>query len=143
MFPKAWTDQGLTSEHTPFLIYAPYLLQSARYSFPASQLDILPTIAGICKIPYTNTSLGRDVLTHTDTMKNGYAFIFDPDMKRIGVLNNQYFYSYGINNSSPEQFVSMTDNQQPVLTDSLRNQFRNMTNAFYETSRYMILNNKK
>lgn len=143
MFPKAWTDQGLTSEHTPFLIYAPFLLQSARYSFPASQLDILPTIAGICKIPYTNTSLGRDLLTHTDSMKNGYAFIFDPDMKRIGVLNNQYFYSYGINNSSPEQFVSMTNNQQPVLTDSLRNQFRNMTNAFYETSRYMILNNKK
>lgn len=143
MFPKAWTEQGLTSEHTPFLIYAPFMLQSARYSFPASQLDILPTIAGLCKIPYTNTSLGRDLLTHKDSMQNGYAFIFDPDLKRIGVLNEKYYYSYGINNSSPEQFVSMTDNQKLILSDTLRNKFRNMTNAFYETSRYMILNNKK
>jgi len=143
MFPKAWTEQGLTSEHTPFLIYAPFMLQSARYSFPASQLDILPTIAGLCKIPYTNTSLGRDLLAHRDSGQNGYAFIVDPDLKRIGVLNEKYYYSYGINNSSPEQFVSMTDNQKPLLTDSLRKTFRNMTNAFYETSRYMILNNKK
>lgn len=143
MFPKAWTEQGLTSEHTPFLIYSPFLLQSARYSYPASQLDILPTIAGLCKIPYTNTSLGRDLLAHKDSLQNGYAFIVDPDLKRIGVLNEKYYYSYGINNSSPEQFVSMTDNQKPLLTDSLRKVFRNMTNAFYETSRYMILNNKK
>jgi len=143
MFPKAWTEQGLTSEHTPLLIYAPFMLSSARYSFPASQLDILPTIAGLCKIPYKNTSLGRDLLSHKDSLQNGYAFIFDPDLKRIGVLNEKYYYSFGIHNSSPEQFVSMTDNQKLVLTDSLRNQFRNMTNAFYETSRYMILNNKK
>lgn len=143
MFPKAWTEQGLTSEHTPFLIYAPFMLQSARYSYPASQLDILPTIAGLCKIPYTNTSLGRDLLSRKDSLQNGYAFIFDPDLKRIGVLNEKYYYSIGINNSSPEQFVSMTDNQKLILSDTLRNKFRNMTNAFYETSRYMILNNKK
>ncbi len=143
MFPKAWTEQGLTSEHTPFLLFAPYLLQPARYSFPASQLDILPTIAGLCHIPYTNTTLGRDLLNKSEQSENGYAFIFDPDLKRIGVLDKNAYYSYGINNTSPEQFVSLHNNDKLELTDSLRQQYRNMTEAFYETSRYMILNNKK
>lgn len=143
MFPKAWTEQGLTAEHTPLLIFAPFLLQPARYSFPASQVDILPTIAGLCHIPYINTTLGRDLLNKNANSENGYAFIFDPDLKRIGVLDKNYFYSIGVNNFSPEQFVSMINNDPTSLTDSLRNKYKNMTEAFYETSRYMILNNKK
>jgi len=35
------------------------------------------------------------------------------------------------------------NNDKVTLTDSLRKEYRSLTDAFYETSRYMLLNNKK
>ena len=146
MFSNAWTDQ-LTSEHVPLLFYAPALLQPKEYSFNASQIDILPTVAGICKIPYTNTTLGRDLLDAkrltTDANRHNAVFIVDPDSKRIGVIKDNFYFSYGANNSSPEKIMSTVNNDKVVLTDSLRSEYRNLTDAFYETARYMLLNNKK
>ncbi len=73
MLPNAWTDQRLTSEHVPMLIYAPGLLKPQRITKPCSQVDVLPTLAGLCRISYTNTTLGRDLL---DTMATpGKAFL--------------------------------------------------------------------
>lgn len=146
MFPKVWTDQGLTSEHVPLLIYAPALIKPARHSFLASQIDILPTIASLCNVSYTNTALGRNLLDQRllsgDSTRN-VAFIFDPDVKRIGVLYDGMFYSYGLNNSSPEQISSIEDNRPVVLTDSIRILYRSITNDFFETSRYLLFNNRK
>lgn len=146
MFPHIWTDE-LCNEHVPLLFYAPQLLQPKEYSFLASQVDILPTVAGICKIPYSNTALGRDLFDSkrlaADSGKNNTVFIVNPNDKRIGVINNGYYFSYGAGNSSPEKLNSIINNDKVVLTDSLRKYYRNLTDAFYETSRYMLQNNKK
>ncbi len=145
MFPNAWTDQ-LSSEHVPLLFYAPQMLQPKEYSFNASQIDILPTVAGICKIPYHNTALGRDLLNAKTLAENGRGntvFIIDPDSKRIGVIKDDFYFSYGANNSSPAKIMSVVNNDKTVLTDSLLNEYKTLTDAFYETSKYMLLNNKK
>ncbi len=146
MFPQSWTEE-LSSEHVPLLFYAPQMLQPKEYSFYASQIDVLPTIAGICKISYHNTSLGRDLLDPirlaTDSGKNNCIFIADYDNQRIGVVNNNYYFSYGAGDSGPEKILSVINNQKVVLTDSLRHYYRSLTDAFYETSRYLLLNNKK
>jgi phosphoglycerol transferase MdoB-like AlkP superfamily enzyme len=146
MFPHAWTDE-LTSEHVPLLFYSPAILQPKEYSFPASQIDILPTVAGILKIPHTNTALGTNLLDakrlSDDSEKHNCVFIVDPDDKRIGIIHDNLYYSYGADNSSPEKISSVVNNDKIVLTDSLRKEYRFLTDAFYETARYMILNNKK
>lgn len=146
MMPRAWTDQGLSAEHVPLLFYAPSLLKPQKHSFVASQVDVLPTIAGLCGIPYVNTTLGQDLLDSNLAKTGDKAkcdIIFDPELKRIGVIQNSYYYSYGIQNSSPEQICSIENNDKVVLTDSLRNHFRNITDAFFETAKYMLPNNKK
>jgi phosphoglycerol transferase MdoB-like AlkP superfamily enzyme len=73
MYPEVWTQQSLTNEHVPLLFYAPALLKAEKREEVVSQIDILPTIAGLAHISYTNTTLGRDLL---DTNKrNDFAFI--------------------------------------------------------------------
>jgi len=69
-------------------------------------------------------------------------FIFDYDTKKIGVIYNNLYYTYGINNSSPEQIGSIVNNEKILLTDSLRNYYKTLTDAFYETARYMLYNNR-
>jgi phosphoglycerol transferase MdoB-like AlkP superfamily enzyme len=142
LLPKAFTSMGLTSEHVPMLIYAPGKTLKGDYNGIASQVDVLPTLAGLSNIKYTNTSLGRDLLSVKDTSTN-CAFIIDAENKRIGIVNKGLYYSYGLNNLSPEQFGNIRNNEPVNVTDSLKKHYRTMTDAFYETARYLLLNNKK
>lgn len=147
ILPRAYTDQGLVSEHVPLLFYSPSLLKPEHSAAIASQVDVLPTIAGLCNINYTNTAMGRDLLDRkrlaADSGRSNYAFIIDPEKKRLGMVHGDYFYSYGMDQSSPEQMNSIITNEKVAIPDSLRKQYRKMTDDYYETSRYLLLNNKK
>ena len=78
-----------------------------------------------------------------DSGKHNCVFIVNPGNRRIGVIKDNYYFSYGAENSSPEKISSVTNNDKVILTDSLRKEYRSLTDAFYETARYMLLNNKK
>ena len=91
------------------LVFAPGIRGATRrFSFGLfSQLDVLPTLAGLCHIPYHNTTLGRDLF---DTVRNRgkeMAFIYDPDLAYIGIVRGGYFYRCGLN-SGKEEMVSVS-----------------------------------
>ena len=92
------------------------MLKPQRYSFLTSQIDIMPTIAGLCNISYTNTAMGRDLLDAkklaADSGRNNAIFIIDMDQKRIGIIHHDLYYSYGLNNSSPQYIVSIANNNK-------------------------------
>ncbi len=152
-FPKAWTEQGLTSEHVPLLFYAPGLLKPQRINDVASQVDILPSIASLAKISYSNNSLGRNLFDTVSPInqyrsapqKEKYTFVIDHDVKTVGMIGNKYYYLKNFK-TGKENFVSVTSNE-PVPanaeTDSVKNYLRQLTNAYFETARYLLLNNKK
>jgi phosphoglycerol transferase MdoB-like AlkP superfamily enzyme len=144
MFPQSFTKQGILAEHVPLLFYAPQLLKPWRVKEPASQLDIFPSVAFLAKQSHTNTTLGNN-LFDTSANKNRFAFIADPDMRTIGVVGNEFHYAKNLNTGN-EDFVSVVNNE-PVLTnnrnDSIKNNMKTTTNAFYNTAKYLLLNNKK
>jgi phosphoglycerol transferase MdoB-like AlkP superfamily enzyme len=151
--PKSYTAQGLTCEHVPLLFYAPKLLQPKRINEVCSQVDILPTIAALAKTTYSNTTFGRNLL---DTIVpfskykavfsgDKHAFIIDHDVKTIGLISNQYYFLKNIK-TGKQDFVSMVNNnavEKNLRTDSIKNYLSTLTDAYYETSKYMLLNNKK
>jgi phosphoglycerol transferase MdoB-like AlkP superfamily enzyme len=144
MFPEAWTKSRLTSEHVPLLFYAPGLLNPQRISHIASQIDVLPTIAGLCKLSYTNTTLGRDLLDSTFYSKQ-LAFIVDPDNGMAGIVNDSIFYRHSILSRKKDGEVASII---PGRTINLKTEkemlpFMQLTDAILETSRYLLLNNKK
>ena len=144
MFPKSWTAQGLTCEHVPLLFYSPKLLAPKRIHEISSQVDILPTIASLAKIPYRNNTFGRN-LFDTVPAKQHYAFIIDHDVKTIGLVSDQYYYLENIK-TGKQEFVSVTGNETiipGVGMDSIKTQMRLITNAWNETAKYLLLNNKK
>jgi phosphoglycerol transferase MdoB-like AlkP superfamily enzyme len=147
LFPKAWTTDRLTAEHVPLLVYAPGLPEAAtrRFSADCSQLDVLPTLAGLCHIPYHNTTLGRDLF---DTVRNRgkeMAFIYDPDQAYIGIVGDGYFYRRGLI-SGKEEMASVTGNDPvpaSIAHGPLRDKLAGLSQGMYETARYMLLRNKK
>lgn len=142
MFPKSWTQQRLTSMHVPLLFYAPGLIKPQRNTTIASQVDVLPTIASLSNKSVVNSALGRDL---TDSARTGFAFIFDPDFSMTGVIKGNYFFRRQIR-SGKEELVSIINNDVPVpdsVTSTITNELRLLTEALYETSKYLLLNNKK
>lgn len=141
MFPKAWTDNALTAFHVPLLFYAPGRLQPARHTMLCSQVDVLPTVAGLTGIPYTNAAMGRDLLHLSDTTSNT-VFIIDHDVRTIVALHDQYLYQRSFINNA-ETLAPLTNNE-PLTGDAGKTaQMRELTNGFYETARYMLFHNSK
>jgi hypothetical protein len=62
--------------------------------------------------------------------------------KLVGVLNEDYFYNYQLKNTKVENFLS-TKNNKVIQNDSAKKAMRFITDAFYETSKYLLLTNKK
>jgi phosphoglycerol transferase MdoB-like AlkP superfamily enzyme len=144
MFPDAWTKSRLTSEHVPLLFYAPGLLNPQRISRIASQVDVLPTIAGLCKLSYTNTTLGRDLMDSAFYSKQ-LAFIVDPDNGMAGIVNDSLFYRHSILSRKKDGEVASIVNGRTInlKTENEMMPFVQLTDAILETSRYLLLNNKK
>ncbi len=152
-FPKSYVEQGLTCEHVPLLFYAPKLLQPKRIHDVCSQVDILPSVASLAKMPYRNNTFGRDLF---DTIvpfseyksilrQDKVAFIIDHDVKTIGLINNDYYFLRNLKTGT-QNFVSITGNdpvEKNPHTDSVKNYLSNLTDAYYETAKYLLLNNKK
>jgi phosphoglycerol transferase MdoB-like AlkP superfamily enzyme len=146
MFPRSWSDNGLTQYHVPLLIYAPGIVPAQRLHCIASQVDVLPTLAGIAGIDYRNSGMGRDLIRQykIDSGKNNIAFIFDPNNKDIGVINGPWFYTRDQQGKHEKLLWADFANPEPtVANDSLTMVNRNYTSAFFETARYLLMNNKK
>jgi len=142
MYPSAWTDQRLTDEHVPMLFYAPYLLQPQRRTEVVSQIDVLPTIAGMLQQPYVNSTLGRNLLLADK--QNNYAFIIHHDEGRIGIVTDSYYFIKNIN-FPEEQLYPIGGNVLPFNReeqDSIKRKMSEVTTAFYETAKWMLMNNK-
>jgi phosphoglycerol transferase MdoB-like AlkP superfamily enzyme len=149
MFPKAWTDKALSNVHVPLLFYSPALLKPERRTTICSQADILPSAAGLTGKAYRNTTLGKnlfdnDFISDTSFTRQS-AFIIDPDLRVIGMVDSDYYYTRSLT-SGKEDMVSVKNND-PVgntTTEQKRKQeLKRLANAYYETSYYLLFNNKK
>lgn len=144
MFPKVWTDQGLTCQHIPLLFYAPSMLSPETISRKVSQIDIMPSLASLCGEKVFYSGLGKNIFDK-DSTKEHDAFIIDTDLGNIGLVTENYFYRY--NRNKKDEGVYSVLNNDPLKkgepSDSLVKKMRDLTMGYFEISRYLLFNNKK
>ena len=143
LYPDAWTNERLTDEHVPLLFYAPGFIKPEKRKEVVSQVDVLPTIAGLLNQPYTNSTIGRDLLRKP--AGKDFAFIIHHDEAKIGMLSNEFYYILNLN-LQKDTLVPLHFNA-PTLPkekyEATKKQMAIETIALYESSRWMLLNNKK
>lgn len=143
MYPDVWTSKRLSDEHVPLLLYAPFLLTPRQHTEVVSQIDVLPTIAGLIHQRYTNTTLGRDLLD--PKKKNNAAFVIYHDEEKIGWITDSFYYmkSLRFNEEGLYPLNGNTDQWTTAQQAQLRKHAAQMVTAFYETAKWMLVNNKK
>ena len=143
-YPDAWNNGSLVNMHIPLLFYAPGLIKPEQINSYASQVDLMPTVLGLAKLPYKNTTLGRDLMSphmRENPDHNG-VFIYDPSNITIGLIQDSLYYFYDVDRQQKPKVFNMFNNNPVKLTDSIKNHYESLINALYQTDKYMILNNK-
>lgn len=139
ILPAVYTDAGLTNMHVPLLFYQPNVIPAQVNNNVCSQVDVLPSIAAVCKQSFTNTTLGRNVFD--TSLKQHYAFIWDIDMQKKSVVSDNYYYGYRPGNND-EVLIDMMSGKK-INQPQLQKEYRKITDAFFETAQYLLLNNQK
>lgn len=81
----------LSHLHVPLILYAPSILkQNADENKRACQIDIMPTVMGLLNLPYTNNTLGIDLLKE----ERPYAYFSIEDF--IGCIDSTDFAVTGL-----------------------------------------------
>ncbi len=148
MFPEAWEKDGLTTQHVPLLFYAPALLKPQRSDRTCSQVDLIPSVSSLANISFTNTTIGRNLFdtTHTENVRfKNLAFLFDPLIKQIGIITDQYVFVNDLSTGKKDFRSSENNKPLPASPETAedRKELEKLAEAYYQTSKYLLLNNKK
>ena len=128
----------------PFIIYAPGLgMDHRRIETVCGLPDLMPTIAGLSGIDYTNKTLGRDVLKN----ENGMAFVVNKKISpsSYGVLDSDYYLRIFRNGSGMEfHDLNSPDPAEDILSgnEEMVKNYERMTLGILETAKYMLYHNR-
>jgi len=143
--PKWETQLGLNGFHVPLVIYAPKLIpQGKTYTRLATEMDILPTIAGLTLDDYENTTLGRDLLdTRFDSPS--YAFIIvHSTMPEISILDDKFYFFMNDGGTNKRLHLLDSDTPRENVTSQFQEKAADMERlliGLHETSKYMLYHN--
>lgn len=146
LLPEIYNTEGINAHHVPLLFYAPHLLEAQHRNEICSQADVLPSVTALAGVSFVNTTLGRnlfDTIPKNIRFQNS-AFIFDPGLKSISVLTDDYFFRHNLI-SDEKDFLSTNDSriEEHASWREDREDLEKLTEAWYETARYMLHNNRK
>jgi len=144
---RSYSQLGLMNIHVPLIFYAPKLITKARkINKIASEVDVMPTIAGLLNQSYLNSTLGRD-LFDKQFDNSRYAFTVSHGSKqRIGLISDKHYYQmdeagtnsslHDLDSTSPRKDISK---QYPAI----QSQMDNLLRAINTTVNYMRYHNSK
>lgn len=106
-------DMPLTFHRSPLIIFAPGLnLTPKSYDCMAGQIDIFPTIMGLMNLPYTNNTMGIDLL-------NGKRpFIYFTADDKIGCIDKELYFIH--RRDSVESLYHYQDLQEDNLIQGFK-----------------------
>jgi phosphoglycerol transferase MdoB-like AlkP superfamily enzyme len=144
--PVSEAQLNLQGLRVPLVIYGKSVIQQAKvFDTIASEVDVLPTIAGLTRTSYTNSTLGRDLLDDGHK-KNNYAFTIDPNEGRIiGLLSDKFYLQLKVINGNSTFHDLASSNARVDVTQQYNDTaqlYKNKLIAIWDTVRYMRENNK-
>ena len=134
----------LRSYNVPLIIYSPGFIQQKHVKTVCGLPDLIPTIASLSGVSYTNRTLGRDILK----IKDGIAFVVNKKIapSSYGILDGKNYLRIFRNESGMEfHDLQSSDPAQDIKSEKEREviTFEEMTLGIYETAKYMLYHNQK
>jgi phosphoglycerol transferase MdoB-like AlkP superfamily enzyme len=142
---KSEDQLQLTKFHVPLLIYAPGLIDVGRIDEKvASEVDVLPTVAGLADIPYVNSTLGRNLLDGRFAAAR-YAFtISHRQVPEIGLISDDFYFLTNADGTSGRLHALASDTPWENVMDvhpEVTAELAPLCLGLYEAACYIRYNN--
>ncbi|HVI47582.1 MAG TPA: sulfatase-like hydrolase/transferase [Chitinophaga sp.] len=139
-------DMATGGVHVTAFMYGPGHIAPQVITTPGSLLDIYPTMASLAGVPYKNYTLGVD-LFDTARQQNKYVFMtyLRNQQPYFAVTGERYLYEINMKTHATALYDLQVDplkNIQAQQPDTAKN-LDNLTRGFFESTRYLMFNNKK
>jgi phosphoglycerol transferase MdoB-like AlkP superfamily enzyme len=130
-------DMPLSYNHVPLIIHSPALEDAPRrFAQMGGQIDIFPTIMGLLKRPYTNRTLGIDLL------RESRPYIYFSSDDAVGCIDSSFFYSYNVktNRESLHRYRDRSLLNLASLHEERTLNMRRYAASMLQTSNYLFRN---
>lgn len=142
-----WKKSLANSFHVPLIIHSPKYITPGIEHKIASEMDVMPTLAGLAGIPYKTRGLGRDLFNPKfDDYRAAFSYNWYAPF-HISLVDKDFYFEY-ITYSGQGKLVKHDDaNSEDInVKDQYPEKYKEMealTKGLYESARYLLHNNPK
>lgn len=136
-------DLNLDTFRIPLLLYGPRLVQPGLEERVTSELDILPTLAGMLGVPYRATALGRDIDDpSTEADRLAFTFTAFRNPPRLGLVGDRFYCNVEPDGTS-RLFELGTRPPRDVTAENpdTAGRMAELARGFHEMARYLRFHN--
>jgi len=142
-----WYDLGVNSHRSVAIMYSPTYIKPEIDSLPTNLMDVMPTMASYSGQEMTNYTLGRNlndsfsknrVSFFIDTRNGLTLFIFDGRYILKHIVPTDEYLLFDINSDNPLKDIYNESNKNENII-----KLKELLNAYYQATRYLMFNNKK
>jgi hypothetical protein len=143
--PPAFEQLGLESNHVPMLIHAPGLLQPKVIDEAVGLADLLPTVAGMAGIPFSNGAMGRDIQQPAPEGERVVPLVLrEGTFPLIGGVTQDYLLQMQHDGSSPTLHDLASNTPLEDVAGQHPQEFQRLvelTRGLHESARLMLYRN--
>jgi phosphoglycerol transferase MdoB-like AlkP superfamily enzyme len=140
-----WEKTQANGYHVPLIIHSPRYIKKGIENKIASEMDIMPTAAGLIGIKYQTRSFGKD-LFNKDLDQNRFAFSYNwyPPHHLSLIDGNFYFEKIPYNNNTL-LFNYNKSGATNIKESELKKHYElnALSEGLYETAKYLLYHNPK
>jgi len=142
-----WYNLGVNTHRTTMFMYSPKLIKPQIDSLPTTLMDVMPTMASYSGAEFTNYTLGLDL--NNTTPQKRYAFMF---MHRgspfIAIFDGRYILQMIMKTKEFNLFDTQSKTPLEDIYDNEKDksdiiEIQGMLNSYYQSTKYLMFNNKK
>ena len=138
-------QQGISNGyHVPLIIHSPKYIKPGEDARVASEMDVMPTVAGLAGVPYKTRSLGRDLFNPKfDNYRAAFSYNWYAPF-HLSLIDKDFYFEY-IPYNNQGRLVRHTDfHPEENLKDQLPAKYSEMetlSKGLYETAKYLLYHN--
>ena len=143
---EQWRKSLNNGYHVPLIIHAPKRFKPGVENKIASEVDVMPTVAGLAGIPYQTRALGRDLF---NPKFDGYRAAFSYNWYapfNLTLVDKDFYFEY-IPYNHQGTLIKYTENSS---FENMKNKYpkkykemETLSKSLYESSRYLLNNNQR
>lgn len=143
--PKFQEALGLESNHVPYIVYAPNLLEPKVFDEAVGLIDVMPSIASLVGLNYRNTTLGRDYFSPaTEGDRASFVVLQEGPRPVYGMVTKEFLVRMNHDGSQATLHKLYSDDPEKNRAEEFPEIFTklyDLARGHYETSRFLFYHN--